>query len=90
MVVGEEKEGNDTDKKMCYLSLCLRSSLTRPHGGKYNDHRKVISKLSQSEDSEPTENQKKKHRDRRRQRELWFNCSPVCMFTEMNIFLMRA
>lgn len=28
---GEEEEGNDSDGKMRYLSLCLHPSLTRPH-----------------------------------------------------------
>ena len=60
----ERKEGRDADKKICYRSLCLHPSLPHSptHSSKYNDHRKVISKLSQSEDSEPTESHKKKAR----------------------------
>lgn len=47
------------------LSFSLSPSLPHSptHSSKYNDHRKVISKLSQSEDSEPTESHKKKHRE---------------------------
>ncbi len=44
------------------LSLSLPPSPT--HSSKYCDHRKVISKLSQSEDNEPTESHRKKHRKR--------------------------
>lgn len=53
----KEEEGKSTGKTMCYLSLCLPPSPT--HSSKNNDHRKVISKLSQLEDSESTENHKK-------------------------------
>lgn len=61
---GKEEAGNDRQENV--LSFSLSPSLPRSptHSSKYNDHRKVISELSQSEDSEPTESHEKKtHRE---------------------------
>lgn len=51
-----QKKKGMTQKTMCYLCLSLSvSSLAHPRSCKYNDHRKVMTDLSQSEVSEPTE-----------------------------------
>lgn len=57
---GREEEGK-RHRQENVLSFSLSPSLPHSptHSSKYNDHRKVISKLSQSEDSEPTESHKK-------------------------------
>lgn len=63
---GAREERRERRRQENMLSLSLSPSLppslphSPTHSSKYNDHRKVISKLSQSEDSEPTENHKKR------------------------------
>lgn len=59
-----KKGETQTRKYAIALFVSIPPSLPHSptHSSKYNDHRKVISKLSQSEDSEPTESHKKKAR----------------------------
>lgn len=51
------RRGQHRQENVLSHSLSLSRSLSYPptHSSKYNDHRKVISKLSQSEDGESTE-----------------------------------
>lgn len=57
-----KKGETQTRKYAIALFVSIPPSLPHSptHSSKYNDHRKVISKLSQSEDSEPTESHKKR------------------------------
>lgn len=63
----QQKRGRwERHRQESMLSFSLSPSLpdSPTHTSKYCDHRKVISKLSQSEDNEPTESHEKKHRER--------------------------
>lgn len=63
------RRGQHRQQNVLSHSLSLSRSLSYPptHSSKYNDHRKVISKLSQSEDGESTESNRngKKHKGKK-------------------------
>lgn len=78
------RRGQHRQENVLSHSLSLSRSLSYPptHSSKYNDHRKVISKLSQSEDGESTESKWKKHKVKR----ALDNCFQFTVFMEINRF----
>lgn len=80
----KEEEGEDADKKICHLSLCLLPSLTRPHTVVST---MITERWSQSLASQKTLSRQRATKEKaQRQTELWVTILQVWMFIEMSGF----